>query len=68
IDNAKLMLKNRGHGIIAVKARSIDSVEEPEVVYRREIKTLEQEGFRILEIVNLEPYERDHVLVVVKYS
>lgn len=67
VDNAILTLENKGHGMIAVKARSIDSVEEPEVVYRREIKILEENSLKILEVVNLEPYERDHVLVVVEY-
>lgn len=66
-DNARLMLRRGGHGMIAVKARSIDSVEEPEVVYRREIEVLERNGFKPVETINLEPYERDHVLVVVEY-
>jgi len=66
VDNAEYMLRKGGHGMIAVKARSIDSVEEPEVVYRREVEVLERGGFKILDVVNLEPYERDHVLVVVE--
>ena len=68
VDNARLMLKKGGHGMIAVKARSIDSVEEPEVVYRRETEVLEKSGFKLLETVNLEPYERDHVILVVEYA
>ena len=66
-DNARLMLRSKGHGLIAVKARSIDSVEEPEAVYRREIEVLEKNGLKPLEVVDLEPYERDHVMVVVEY-
>jgi len=66
-DNARLMLRSGGHGMIAVKARSIDSVEEPEVVFQREVNVLEKEGFNILETVNLEPYERDHILVVAEH-
>lgn len=67
VDNALLTLKKGGHGMIAVKARSIDSIEDPEVVYKREIKILEENSFNIIEVVNLEPYERDHVLVLVEY-
>ncbi len=67
VDNALLTLKSGGHGMIAVKARSIDSVEDPEVVYKREIRILEENSFKILEVVNLEPYEKDHVLVVAEY-
>lgn len=67
-DNASLMLRRGGHGLIAVKARSIDSVEEPEVVYQREVEVLESSGFKVLETVNLEPYERDHVLVIAEFK
>ena len=66
-DSARLMLRRGGPGLIAVKARSIDSVEEPETVYRREIETLEKNGLKPLEVVDLEPYEKDHVMVVVEY-
>jgi fibrillarin-like pre-rRNA processing protein len=67
VDNAILTLKNGGHGMIAVKARSIDSVEEPELVYKREIRILEENSFKILEVVNLEPYEKDHVMISIQY-
>jgi len=66
-DNAGLMLKSGGHGYLAVKARSIDSVQEPEVVYRREIDILEKNGLKPIEVLSLEPYERDHVMVVLEY-
>ena len=65
-DNARLMLKSGGHGYLAVKARSIDSVQEPEVVYRREIDILEKNGLKPIEVLSLEPYERDHVMVVLE--
>jgi fibrillarin-like pre-rRNA processing protein len=66
-DNASLMLKSGGHGYLAVKARSIDSVQEPEVIYRREIEVLERSGLKPIEVISLEPYERDHVMVVLEY-
>jgi len=66
-DNARLMLKSGGHGYLAVKARSIDSVQEPEIVYRREIDILEKNGLKPIEVLSLEPYERDHVMVVLEY-
>ncbi|MEN2975364.1 MAG: fibrillarin-like rRNA/tRNA 2'-O-methyltransferase [Candidatus Caldarchaeales archaeon] len=67
VENSRLMLQKGGHGIIAIKARSIDSVEDPEMVFKREIKIMEDSGLKVLEIVNLEPYEKDHVIVVVEY-
>lgn len=66
-DNARLMLKSGGYGFLAVKARSIDSVQEPEVVYKREIEILEKNGLKPIEVISLEPYERDHVMVVLEY-
>ncbi|MCF3653467.1 MAG: fibrillarin-like rRNA/tRNA 2'-O-methyltransferase [Aigarchaeota archaeon] len=66
-DNARLMLKSGGHGYLAVKARSIDSVQEPEIIYRREVEILEKNGFKPIEVISLEPYERDHVMVVLEY-
>ena len=68
VDNASLMLRRGGHGLIAIKSRSIDSVEEPEVIYRREVDILERGGFKVLETVNLEPYERDHILVAAEFK
>lgn len=67
IDNAREMLKTGGAVLVAIKARSVDSVEEPEKVYGREVAVLRDSGFQINEIVNLEPYEKDHVMVSATY-
>ncbi len=66
-DNARLMLKSGGRGFLAVKARSIDSTQEPEVIYKREVEILEKNGLKPIEVLSLEPYERDHVMVVLEY-
>ena len=67
VDNARAMLREGGGVLVAIKARSVDSVEEPERVYGREVAVLRENGFEILETVNLEPYERDHVMVVARF-
>jgi len=66
-ENAKVFLKKGGWVMLAVKARSIDVTKEPSEIYRREIDVLRREGFSIKEVVNLEPYEKDHVMVVAEY-
>ncbi len=66
-ENARLSLSRGGGALIAVKARSIDSVEDPKQVIEREVKLLQTLGLRVLEMVNLEPYERDHVMVAAVY-
>jgi fibrillarin-like pre-rRNA processing protein len=65
-DNADMFLKNGGYIMLAVKARSIDVTREPSEVYKREINVLRSRGFEVLDVVNLEPYEVDHVMVVAR--
>lgn len=68
VENAELFLKKGGEAMIAIKARSIDSVEDPEKIYRREIRTMEDSGLKVLETVNLAPYEEDHIMVRARYE
>ncbi len=63
VDNA-LFLKDNGHVMLAIKASSIDATRPPDEVFSREVETLESAGFRLKQIVSLEPYERKHALVV----
>jgi fibrillarin-like pre-rRNA processing protein len=63
-DNADLFLKQSGWVMFAVKAQSIDVTEEPSEVYKREMKVLENRGFRIEEVVHLEPYDIAHAMIV----
>jgi fibrillarin-like pre-rRNA processing protein len=63
-DNADVFLKNSGWIMIAVKAQSIDVTKEPSEVYKQEIKVLQNRGFRIEEVVRLEPYDIAHAMIV----
>jgi len=63
-DNADLFLKRSGRVMIAVKAQSIDVTKEPSEVYKHEIKVLQNRGFRIEEVVHLEPYDIAHAMIV----
>jgi rRNA 2'-O-methyltransferase fibrillarin len=65
--NAHHFLKTGGHAIISIKASCIDSTAAPEAVFRREISKLQSENFKPLEQLTLEPYERDHAVVVAEY-
>ncbi|BAA29120.1 fibrillarin-like rRNA/tRNA 2'-O-methyltransferase [Pyrococcus horikoshii] len=65
IDNAEVYLKRGGYGMIAVKSRSIDVTKEPEQVFR-EVERELSEYFEVIERLNLEPYEKDHALFVVR--
>lgn len=66
IRNAEKFLKPGGTAMIAIKSRSIDVVKDPAEVYRGEISKLGKH-FRITEKRELDPYEKDHMFVVMKY-
>ncbi|HVP27311.1 MAG TPA: fibrillarin-like rRNA/tRNA 2'-O-methyltransferase [Candidatus Bathyarchaeia archaeon] len=63
VANADMFLKDSGWIMLAVKAQSIDVTKEPSEVYRGEIKILEKHGFRIEEVVHLEPYDKAHAMI-----
>lgn len=65
--NAQYFLKNEGHFVISIKANCIDSVSQPEAVFAKEVEKLKQEKFKPRERVTLEPYERDHAVVIGVY-
>lgn len=56
--NAHHFLKNGGHAVISIKANCIDSTAPAEVVFASEVKKLQEEMFKPLEQLTLEPYER----------
>ncbi|XP_022236935.1 rRNA 2'-O-methyltransferase fibrillarin-like isoform X2 [Limulus polyphemus] len=62
--NAHHFLKNGGHFVISIKANCIDSTAEPEAVFANEVKKLQAERLKPQEQITLEPYERDHAVVV----
>jgi len=65
--NAEYFLKNGGHFVISIKANCIDSTVEAEAVFASEIKKLQTMKFKPAEYVTLEPFERDHAVVVGQY-
>lgn len=65
--NASYFLKNGGHAVVAIKASCIDSTAAPEAVFRREVGKLQSENFKPMEQLTLEPYERDHAVVIAEY-
>jgi len=63
--NAEFFLKKGGEGLLMIKARSIDSTAEPEEVFKGVKETLKIK-FKVLAVVDLEPYHRDHVAIHVQ--
>jgi len=65
--NARYFLKAGGKFVISIKANCIDSTATAEVVFAQQVNQLKQDGFRPQEQITLEPYERDHAVVVGVY-
>lgn len=65
--NAQAFLRNGGHYVISIKANCIDSTLEAPVVIAAELNKLKKDKLKPLEQVSLEPFERDHAVVVGVY-
>ncbi len=63
-DNADLFLKDNGWVMLACKSQSIDVTMAPELVYRQEARVLKNRGYDIKEIVELDPYDKLHAMIV----
>jgi fibrillarin-like pre-rRNA processing protein len=66
--NAEQFLNSGGYGILMIKSRSIDMTKPPDQVYRTVIFELENEGFKIIEKIKLDPYSKDHLGLVLKFE
>ncbi|MEK6909723.1 MAG: fibrillarin-like rRNA/tRNA 2'-O-methyltransferase [Candidatus Aenigmatarchaeota archaeon] len=65
IRNCEKFLKPKGFAIIAIKSQSIDVTRPPKEVYKECLQELEKH-FEILDKVELDPYEKFHLFVVMK--
>jgi|TARA_Y100000780_G_scaffold252_1_gene263 fibrillarin-like pre-rRNA processing protein len=63
INNCKMYLKSNGYLFLVIKTRSIDVTKDPNKVISNEIKKLES-LFEIKQIINLQPYDKDHAIVI----
>ena len=63
IENCKLFLKSGGYLFLVIKTRSIDVTKDPKRVIKNEIKKLES-LFEIKQTIDLQPYDKDHAMVV----
>lgn len=65
--NAQYFLKQGGNFIISIKSSCIDSTASPEAVFAAEVAKMQEMQLKPKEQVTLEPYERDHAVVVGVY-
>jgi len=65
-ENARAFLAPGGGGVLMVKSRSVDVSLEPGEVFAGEVKNLSKWGLEVLETVNLSPFDKDHMAIVVR--
>ncbi len=65
LKNAEVFLKEKGFGILAVKARSIDVAARPRELFRVVRGQLEKK-MTIVDYKELDPFQKDHCLFMVK--
>lgn len=63
IRNCDKFLKSGGWAMISIKSQSIDVTKNPKEIYREALTELEKH-FKVVEKVELDPYEKHHMLVV----
>jgi rRNA 2'-O-methyltransferase fibrillarin len=73
-ENCHMYLKNGGKFLISLKANCIDSTNSPDVVFANEVffivikvNKMKEYGLTPKEQLTLEPYERDHAMILGTY-
>lgn len=66
LKNVEYFLKTEGMVAFSIKSRSIDVTKEPKKVYCEQVNVLESHGMEIIQIVELDPYEKDHAMVLAR--
>ena len=65
LKNCRKYLKEGGVGLLAIKARSISDSRPKEEIFE-EVKEKVSKEYEIVDEVELEPYEKDHLVIKVK--
>ncbi|RLG48230.1 MAG: fibrillarin-like rRNA/tRNA 2'-O-methyltransferase, partial [Thermoproteota archaeon] len=68
IKNCNIYLKKGGYAMIAVKASSIDVTKPPREVYRIAEAQIRDAGYRIIQTVDLSPFDRKHAVILARRS
>lgn len=67
-ENLKTFCSFGAWGMLAIKARSIDSTGSLDEIYSKEIALLDNKGLEIVENINLDPLEKDHRFIVCRVT
>ncbi len=65
LKNVDLFLKEKGYGLLALKARSIDVTKKPLQIFR-EVKAKLEKEMTIIDYRELDPFQKDHCMFICK--
>ncbi len=68
VKNASIFLKRGGWAMLSIKSRSVDVRQRPRDVYDAQVEVLEGGGLKVRELVELDPYEKDHAMALAEYA
>jgi fibrillarin-like pre-rRNA processing protein len=64
IQNCSMFLESHGLLFLVVKASSIDVTKSKQEVFGDQVALLERSSFNLLEQIDLEPYDKNHAMIV----
>lgn len=69
-NQAEILLRNSErfsprYALLAIKSRSINAVKSPKKIFREETEKL-KDRFEVMQVLDLRPYDKDHVMVNLK--
>jgi fibrillarin-like pre-rRNA processing protein len=67
VKNAKIFLKKGGYAMFSIKSRSIDVGRSPAEIFKEQVKLLEGKSFSVEELIELDPFEKDHALALASF-
>ncbi|MCW4049670.1 MAG: fibrillarin-like rRNA/tRNA 2'-O-methyltransferase [Candidatus Bathyarchaeota archaeon] len=67
VKNSRFFLKKGGWVMLSIKSRSIDVREKPKDIYQSQVEILEAGGLKVHELIQLDPFEKDHAMAVAEF-
>jgi fibrillarin-like pre-rRNA processing protein len=64
--NSGMFLRKGGRGMFMLKARSVDVTADPRSIAEATARGLRDGGMKVLDIVDLEPFQKDHYALYVE--
>lgn len=68
LENCKRFFREAGILLLVVKASSIDALKPKNEVFATQRAILEKNRYKVLELIDLEPFDRNHAIIMAKQA